>query len=175
MASVVALTCVIMFRGDIRALMKRIAKIKIAGGELETTQQARVLAEPSAEHLSVTTPAQVMGGQSVQAEVPTAELLRAERTRAYVWEYRYLNHFLVRASQIVLDWFAGSAQPISESLYHTWWTPHIPDPQERDAILLALSSHYLIVNNNGLLQISEKGNEYVGWRGELPTLPKIEP
>ena len=53
-------------------------------------------------------------------------------------------------------------------LFDTVWMPAIPSPEERNAIINALQAHYLIQIENGLIEVSPKGREYIEWRGELP-------
>jgi len=72
------------------------------------------------------------------------ELIQAERSRAALWEYRYLNCFLVPATQRVLDWLAGLNQRTSVSMFDSLWSAVIPNPQERVAIIAALENHHLI-------------------------------
>jgi hypothetical protein len=164
----VAAVFVGVFRQDIKALFRRIATIKLPGGtELSTSQSAKLEEEPDKpppippSSTDITLPSSLD-----QNELRTVrELLDAERTRAYVWEYRYLNYFLVPHTQRVLDWFASLSQRASVQLFDTIWMPLIPNPQERRAVLSALQEHHLITIQNDLIEVTPKGREYIQWRG----------
>lgn len=95
------------------------------------------------------------------------QIIRSERARAHLWEYRYLNYFLVPATHRVLDWFYNLPQGITAALYHAYWYSLIPQAGEREAILNALEAHFLIDMQTTLLSISPKGREYVEWRGVI--------
>jgi len=98
-------------------------------------------------------------------------LLQSERANAFLWEYRYLNLFLARSTQLVLDWLGTLQQPISVNLLDSHLQAYIVDAQERVAILTALQNHHLILIQNNLVQITPKGREYLQWRGPLPAAP----
>lgn len=169
---VVATAAILIFKKDIKTLCSRIATIKLpGGGELLTSQQSR-----STDEESNSTPPDVTDEQlNLPAELKftsdqlavVRNLYFSERANAYLWEYRYLNFFLVRATQYVLEWFASSQQPISLSLFHNVWTPIVRSAAERDAIINALQSHYLIDVSDSLVQITPKGREYIDWRGPM--------
>ena len=97
------------------------------------------------------------------------DLLDAERARAFLWEYRYLNYFLAQQTQRVLDWFASLQTRTSLQFFDTMWLPFIPSAEERRAIITALQAHHLIVINNELIEVTPKGREYIQWRGALPS------
>ncbi len=163
------------FREDIKALFSRIATIKLPGGtELSTSQSAKLEEEPKNKPPPTPPPSTDVNLPSSldQNELRTVrELLNAERVRAYVWEYRFLNYFLVPHTQRVLDWFASLSQRTSIQLFDTVWMPLIPNPQERRAVLSALQAHHLITIENDLVEVTPKGREYIQWRGgPLPAL-----
>jgi hypothetical protein len=170
---------VTIFRPDILALFRRIATIRLPGGtELSTSQSAKIEDEPDRPPPTPPSSADVALPPSLDAnELRTVrELLDAERMRAFVWEYRYLNYFLVQNSQRVLDWFASLPQRTSIQLFDTVWMPLIANAQERRAILNALQTHHLIVINNDLVEVTPKGREYIQWRGgPLPPPPAAAP
>ena len=97
-----------------------------------------------------------------------AELFQAERARAYLWEYRYLNYFLAYGTQKVLDWLACLPTRTSCDLFDTFWLPYIPSAEERRAIITALQAHHLIMIQDNLIEVTPKGREYIQWRGALP-------
>ena len=166
---------VLLFKDDIRALMARIAKIRLPGGsELTTTQlerSAEAAEEPEDERPKPSADSiELPPNLSVTRE--QLEIIRksflAERANAALWEYRYLNYFLVPTTQRVLDWLASLTSGTSLSLFNNVWLPLIPNPNERSAILSALQAHYLIKVTGEYVEISPKGREYVQWRGPLP-------
>lgn len=82
------------------------------------------------------------------------------RENAYLWEYKYLNHFLVPHTKDALFWLYKHGATNFET-YSNLYATLIPDLSERSAVLTALESHFLILPiENGILQISEKGKEY---------------
>lgn len=96
------------------------------------------------------------------------QLFEAERAKAYLWEYRYLNYFLAQSTQRVLDWLASLQTRTSVSLFDTLWLPAIPSAEERRAIVNALQAHHLIQLTGELIEVTPKGREYIQWRGPVP-------
>lgn len=173
-AGIIAIVFFKTFKDDIKALILRIAKIRLpGGGELSTPQLEKrynekpiadkTLPEPQSTDLQVNI-------QEDKIETVRA-LYNAERARAYFWEYSYLNYYLVPSTQRVLDWFASVTAPVSLSLFDTLWLPTITDAKERKAILDALEKHYLIVIVNELISVTPKGHEYIEWRGRVLQSP----
>ena len=104
------------------------------------------------------------------------ELYKAELLNSRLWEYRYANFFFVRDTQLVLDWFYGLKSPINFSHFHNTWMNVLPVSQNREAILTALNNHFLVVfTGNNLLSITDKGKEYVEWRGLMPPAAPTPP
>lgn len=175
MAAGTALGVALLFRDALISLLARIASLKVAGfGELQTAQSARAEFTRSGKNEPTPLPAEVTSENSLvatQGDPTHAARLKAERERAYLWEYRYLNFFLVRGTQLVLDWFANRSGPTTFAVYDSWWSSIVVDPSERFARVAVLKSHYLLVEDDGLLTVSEKGREYLTFRGVLPAVP----
>lgn len=93
------------------------------------------------------------------------QLANQWRANAYLWEYRYLNYFLVPNTKRILTWLYEQKNPVTVSFADAFWLPIIPAPAERLAILTALTQHYLVHNNQGFIQITPKGREYVEFSG----------
>jgi hypothetical protein len=175
-AGLVAVIFLTRFRDDLRGLLGRIASIRLPGGaELATPQLKRAeneREEPAGQpRLAGVEPVTIPEGLHLTPEqaATVGETFRAERAKAFLWEYRYLNYFLVQNTQRVLDWLAGLKERTTVSLYEAWWLPLIPRPEERRAILAALEAHYLIEIQDGeLIEVTPKGLEYLQWRGPLP-------
>ncbi len=97
--------------------------------------------------------------------------MQSERARAHLWEYRFLNRFLVLNTQRVLDWLAGLPDPPTFTMYDAWWQQVIPSAEQRRTIVQVLEEHNLIVMRGDLIEITPKGREYIEWRGPLPGSP----
>ena len=96
------------------------------------------------------------------------EAFESERANSYLWEYKYLNLFLVQNTKNILDWFYSLDKSITVSIYDNIWKSIIPDSKEREAILSALLNHYLINRNDGdMLEITPKGKEYKLWKDKI--------
>lgn len=163
------------FHGDVRALIGRIASIRLPGGtEVSTPQLGRAtdekaaLKEPPPLPLDATPVLPSGVHLSPEQAQAVAEVFKAERARAYLWEYRYLNYFLVANTQRVLDWLAGLQERTTLPTYDAFWIPIIPKAQERRAIIDALQAHSLIALEGELITVTPKGREYIEWRGPLP-------
>ena len=164
-----------MYRADIRALIARIATIRFpGGGELSTSQVDRASVETAASAAKPPVPpteeSPLPQGLSLTPEQIELvdQAFKAERAKAYLWEYRYLNYYLVPHTQRVIDWLAALNTRTSVSLLDTLWMPAIPNAQERQAILRALESHHLIEITGEMIEVTPKGREYIQWRGPLP-------
>jgi len=174
--SLVSLVFIFIFKEDLKALLLRVAKIKLPGGtELSTPQSTRQeedvtsKIEPTIKAIQ-NLPSDLSAKQKQEVE----ELIRSHIATSYLWEYRYLNYFLVRGTQDVLDWLVGLQQSTNYAHFDSIWLPIIPSSNERQSIINALQAHHLIQCNdsNGLIQVSPKGFEYQGWRGTLPPLTR---
>lgn len=174
--SVLIIVFISKFHKEIAGLINRILSIKFpGGGELSMSQSEKISTELSTsnspppippaqndlpQNLSLT-PEQV---RTIQ------EIIQSERANSYLWEYRYLNFFLARGTQHVLDWLTSLQQRPSIRLFDNIWGSIITNPAERQAILNALQQHHLITINDDLIEVTEKGREYIQWRGPMPPL-----
>ena len=167
-----------IFRPELRSLVNRIAKIKLPGGtELSTSQIERSNEElPAKGEQPKPLPAESSEVVSLPSNLSLApeqlralqESFAAERARAFLWEYRYLNYFLARSSQRVLDWLAGLSVRTTIPTFDAFWLPVFPNAQERQAIVTALQAHYLVIFVGEMIEVTPKGREYLQWRGPLP-------
>lgn len=173
-AGVVAATIAWRFKAEIRELMGRIAKIRLpGGGELSMSQSEKAIevsVHSDSEQLkpsggSVNLPENLSLTPDDKGTV--RDVLKAEQANAALWEYRYLNYFLAQNTQLVLDWLDSLKAGTSLSLYINFWTPMIPNANERLAIIAALESHHLISGSGEYYEITPKGHEYAKWRGPL--------
>ena len=168
---------VFYFKTDVRSLLNRIATIKLPGGTELTTSQ---LKNSEAEKGNKPKPkVNDYGDLGLPDDLPDnvkediLMLLKNQKSTSYLWEYRYLNLFFVRGTQIVLDWLVSLTERVTYSHYDTIWQPLIVSTDERGAIIRALESHSLVlIDSSGFIEVTEKGREYHKWRGELPPLPE---
>lgn len=177
---VVGLTFFFLFREDIKALLLRIAEIRFPGGaEVSTSQSERQIKEENIEQKPLPVPASSLPGLpndlTQQQRVAIENILKAERATSYLWEYRYLNYFLVYRTQMVLDWLISLNQPTTYSHFDATWLPIIPSANEREATINALQAHHLVQVVDGAIQLTPKGMEYQQWRGALPKVPLTTP
>jgi hypothetical protein len=165
------------FHGPISALIGRIGSIKLpGGGELLLLQT--INNELVAAHATVGARTDVtvgLTGVEARGEVgnvgpagtsDSEHRVRTERERAHLWEYRYLNYFLVPRTQLVLDWLA-TRPPTSYATYDAWMLPYVQNPLERQAMVDALRNHHLIAVDSDMISVTEKGREYILWRGPV--------
>ena len=98
------------------------------------------------------------------------DFIQAQKTTSRIWEYRYFDFYFVRDTQLVLDWLVHNRPSID--LFHAMWMPAIPKATDRESILLALQNHNLITVLLTMIEITEKGREYLQWRAPLlPPFP----
>jgi len=173
MSGAVAIGLALLYRQPVTALINRIAMLKVLGvGELQTSQAARTeMSTHAAATDPLPLPAESTSAPNTLSDPSVMSLVKAERERAYLWEYRYLNLFLVRGTQLVLEWFAARESPTTFQVYDGWWSSLVLDPSERFARVAILKSHHLLVESNGVLSVSPKGGEYLDWRGPMPPPP----
>lgn len=95
------------------------------------------------------------------------------RANAYLWEYLYLNYYLVHHTHLVLDWFYGLKEGVTFSLFDTVFKQSIQTPQERASVIKALEEHYLLERSNNILKITPKGKEYVEYMGNAEVRNKF--
>lgn len=174
--------CVVVFTllrydAQFKTLINRIWRVKFPGGEFETSQieKAQEDIKGSSEPLSITKTEEETLPENLtltpeQLEIVTQHI-NAANMAARLWEYRFLNFFLARASQRVLDWLAALDHKVTTTLFDSIWLPIIPSLQERVAIIHALENHYLITCMGELIEVTPKGREYIEWRGPLPADP----
>ena len=176
--SVVVVIFIYRFAEDIKALLLRVAKIRLPGGtEVNTPQSSRIIEEEAKsppKTMEVSDQGIPAGLTSEQAQA-IKQLIRSHIANAYLWEYRYLNFFLVRSTQETLDWLIGLSQETTAYAYYdSVFLPIIPSANERQAIINALQMHHLVMydESSNVIAVTPKGREYQEWRGTLPPLAK---
>jgi len=183
-AAAVIVWALVYLKGDLRPLLKRLAKLKTKFGDAEFSPQLEKVAseaELTSGKLPELAPAESAHKQGLLVNLTEAErsvvvaALKSEFSRATLWEYRYLNFFLARHTQQVLDWIASLENGTDLPFYNDTWMPQISNQQERQAVLKALEAHALISIANGIAAVTEKGRDYLRWRGPLAPLPSTRP
>ena len=106
---------------------------------------------------------------SLDQQKLVTDFIQAQKTTSRIWEYRYFDFYFVRDTQLVLDWLVHNRPSID--LFHAMWMPAIPKATDRESILLALQNHNLITVLLTMIEITEKGREYLQWRGPLSPFP----
>ncbi len=143
-----------IFRSEIRNRLEHSAiDISMGGQRVQVSQpntrQTETANDSSTEGFSDNSPDEHQGQHQIAA---------------VIWEYRYLNHYLVPHTQQVLNWFEQVTYPISYETYDTLWQTMIVNPRERRAVFDALVNHYLIVLvENDRYAINDKGRQYCNW------------
>ena len=179
-AAVISL--VLLFRREFRTLFARIASIKLpGGGELAMTQSERLQNERShdANHLPELPDASsisLYGKPNIPPEVlqQIRGIVESEQLKARLWEFRFLNFFLAPQSHRTLDLLASMPSPPAEGLICDLIQPFVPLPEERGAILLALRMHQLVAITQGLVEVTNKGRDYLTWRGSRASEVSIQ-
>lgn len=172
-----AVLFIILFREDLKALILRVAKIRLPGGtEVSTPQSNQLAAEEEKPAPVLRVNDQVPVGDlpadlTLQQRTTIEQLIRTHIATAYIWEYRYLNYFLARGTQHILDWLISLPHATTYSHFDSVWLLTIPSANERQAIMNALQAHHLIQQDeSGMIVVTPKGREYQKWRGVLPPL-----
>ena len=171
-AGLLVLVFFMIFRVSIQALIGRIAKIRFPGGAELSTSQEELPAKDELPQITANSEKSPIKGLGITLKPDQmraiSERFDAERAQARLWEYRFLNYFLVQKTQKVLDWLASLKQRTTTAMFDSFWLPVIPNAQERNAIIRALEAQHLIIIQNDLIEVTGKGIEYLQWRGPLP-------
>jgi hypothetical protein len=172
LASLVLIIFICTFKQELKNLINRIASIKFPGGaEVNTPQPSKEISNPSVSISKVQLSDTLPSGLTESQETAITQLVKSHIANSYLWEYRYLNYFLVRKTQLVLDWLTNFNQPVTANLYDSVWIPSIHNANERQIILDVLQAHHLIqIDQLGMIGLTAKGKEYIEWRGVLPEL-----
>lgn len=173
---VIVLAVLIMFKEPVATLLANISKAKLPGGiELETHQNLRN--DQSDKKVSVPEDSieKIEGlptSLNTQQKSEVESLLKSHIANTYLWEYRFLNFYFVKGTQLVLDWLVTLNQATTVTHFDSIWMHTIPNANERLAIITSLQNHHLIQldESSGAITVNPKGKEYQQWRGALPQL-----
>ena len=172
---VAAVVIAFLFRNAIRSLLNRIRVLSVPGVQLQTRQLPEGAA-PGEREIKPPAPQLPEGlALSPEQQAILRQAFQAERAAARLWEYRYLNYFLARSTQTVLDWLVNLGQATTYDAYDAYWLAFITDANQRRIIIDVLQAHHLIELDGQIIRATEKAREYVNWRGPLPPLPAPSP
>jgi len=158
----VVVVAFVLFKDALRELILRGFRFRAGEYEFESQRDA----------LSLSKVPPPPGPPALPKNPTPDQAIAAYRTEAKFWEFSFLNHFLVRGTQMVLDWLARPTTNATLSLFDAGWRSVIQDPKEREAIINALQTHNLIqIDKDQLIHVTDKGREYLGFRGLLTPLP----
>jgi hypothetical protein len=160
-AGAVSLALLALFKGDLRLLLARMAKLRLPGGGEFTLQVERSRRERALPNQTEPLPTAALPERPTEAQV--SNTIAALQADAQKWEFRYLNCFLASDTQWVLDWIAGATDAKLEVLALLYTAP------ERAAILDALRTHRIVEQEGEVFRVTDKGRDYLKFRG--PRLP----
>lgn len=167
---IVIIVIICVFKNSIHKLIERVAKIKLPGGsELETPQNVEEKPKEAnnAEINVVEKP--LPPGIHIGEEdlIKIKNLFNAEIQKGIIWEFRFLNYFLVPNTKKVLNWLNTYKGGMSKSLYHSLWLTFIQSADQRTTILDVLESHQLIKFSAELIEVTQKGKDFLNWHGPI--------
>ena len=154
---VFVLGCIVLvkFQIPLTELIGRVAVIRVPGGELRVRQSG----PPDA---LIPTPA---AGPSAAPNQDAAKL----------WEFLFLNYFLVPTTQWILEMLCKSPSGLTHQDFTSALLPDVPpNSVEPNAIYNALLRHNLIEGSeNGNIKATAKGMEYRTFRGTFETVSQF--
>ena len=91
----------ITYKLNIKSMLRGVSKIKLPGGtELTTLQIQKEFEEPIKDFKI---PDNINSKIYTSKKEDIIKLYSQERSRAYTWEYMYLNQYFVKNTQYILD------------------------------------------------------------------------
>ncbi len=160
----IAVVVLVIYKTALRELLARIATVRFPGGEVVLSQAEKNRLEPPSEP-----PTPAPDAPQALTANQVHNTIAALQAAALLWEFRYLNYFLARDTQSLLDLLVGTVPgttavtaQIIELLYGA---------AERDAMLDALRRHRLVEQRGHYVEITDKGRAYLEHRGPLTPLP----
>jgi hypothetical protein len=155
-AGAVVVALLLLFKEGLRDLLPRMEKLGFRGVEVSLSQTEKNRREPN---LPEPPPAAAPEVPENPTRGQVLNTIAAYEATARMWEFRYLNHFLVADTQWVLDWCAADPETTVQALDLVY---------ERNAVLDALFKHRLIERQGDVIHATDKGREYIKFRGPLP-------
>ena len=171
-AGLIIIIALTTFKEDIRGVLKRFARIKLPGGTELEMQQLNQSEYSTSKQMDLLSESENEFRKNMEAKIEENEqqiesiqkIAVSNFRESRLWEFRFLNYFLVYNSQRVLDWFNNCPEGITPSSFDSLWMGFIPSPDQRKAIIGAL------ITTEDIIVITEKGKEFIQWRGPLENL-----
>lgn len=91
------------------------------------------------------------------------QLIEYLAVRSELYEFMYLNLYLVQNTKLVLLWF--NVQPFTKDFFNLSFQNTIPNPMEKEAIFNALLNNQLTKAAAGNFKITEKGFRFLKFIG----------
>lgn len=155
-AGAVAAALLLLFKQDLRKLLARMVMLKIGRAQVSLSQAEISRREPD---LPTPPPAAAPEVPEHPSREQVLNTLAVYQRMARMWEFRYLNHFLVPDTQWVLDWCATTSEASVQTLGLVY--------EPADAALDALFKHRLIEQEGDAIHATDKGREYIKFRGPI--------
>jgi len=173
--AVMVLCMAVIFRASIREFLKNIVEVRVGEGGLTMRQQPTALANVAdvvpPSPADATVPGKALAPLSNDSDKQSLARQRADSAMvsAEVWEYRYLNLFLVANTVKALGWLAELDQAITDTHFDnvlgTWGIR----AEQRGNIFNALREHHLVSYSTRMIAITPKGRNYLSWRAGVAT------
>lgn len=170
-ALTIALVFLYSFKENIANFIDRGEEVTTPIGGMKATPQPLPTEEKELPPIKDELPASISEGEAKEI----LERLHEERQNTRLWQYRYLNKFLVQNTQHMLDAVRFADPGIQESLLKQALQQAGVGGDEFVAIMSALTTNDLVTTNNGLVEITTKGRDYLTWRGSMPFAPAVVP
>lgn len=185
----------VTFRNELSQFIRNIGLIRFPGGtEIHSSQQAPETTEASTsrtptstgrEKVTLTAEQQTLlrtymenlTKQASDAQEEKKQILDtvikvvSEKQKEVVyWWFQYLSLFFVPATKLVLQWFSSQTVPPTKDFYEEFWKGAIPDPKERETILMVLLHHQLLQPKPAVIEITQAGRDFLSFltSGRLP-------
>jgi hypothetical protein len=133
---VAAVLIAFLFQSQIRGLIARVSSVRMPGMQIQAPQMPE-RSTPAAPPNPPPPPLPAGLVLTPAQQQQYVQLLQAERAAARLWEYRYLNRFLARSTQVVLDWLIGLQQATTINAFEAYWMPVITDADQRRTSLMS--------------------------------------
>ena len=162
------------FHSALDTYLRSIGLLKLPGGvEIQTLQKENIESnQPDENQNFVLTPEDQASIKAfISSLVETANLSEGAKSSleeqfdemshiAIQWKFRFLDQFFVFNTRRVLHWFSR-VQPQPRDGYLTIWETSIPDVDQRQLILNLLLHFGLLIEKNGLFQITDHGYSFL--------------
>lgn len=172
------------FQATLDAYLRNIGLMKLPGGfEIQSNQRTpfEVTSSESEKNLVLTpeeqsninlfiTELEQSASLTETAKRDLEQQLDGMASIAIEWKFRFLHQFLVFSTRRVLHWFS-QVQPQTRDGYFAIWASVILDEEQRSIILELLLHFGLLIDKDGLIQITDHGFSFLQFVGIIPQTP----